>query len=198
MTRTSRIVLAAIAALGLAIGTLIAEETRPATEISPEMQEIMKMAMPGKHHEHLGHMVGSWKVTSKMWQAPGQDPITSEGTMEARWVLGKRFVETITTGDLAGMPFEGRSLEGYDNIAGEYTSAWADNFGTYMMLFDGSCSNDGKLRTMMSETVNPTNGETMKVRAVTTVIDDRSYKFEMFHVTPEGEVQSMEALFERS
>jgi hypothetical protein len=166
------------------------DEKKP--EMTPEMEAWMKLAAPGEHHKHLGHLVGAWTYESTHWEAPGKPPTKSMGTADSTWILGGRFVQSIMRGDYGGMPFEGRSLEGFDNQSGRYRSTWADNFGTMTMQFDGECEKDGKVRTMISSFKDPSSGQMVKYRAVTTVIDKDHYKYEAYMVSPEGEFKNME------
>ena len=191
MKRSLRVAAAALFVLSLLLaGPLVAEDKKP--EMSPEMEAYMKLATPGEHHKHLDHMVGSWTYESTHWEKPGQPPTKSKGTGESKWILGGRFVESTMRGDYSGMPFEGKSLDGFDNQSGKYNGTWADTFGTMILQFSGSCDNDGKVRTMMASFKDPASGQMMKYRAVTTAVDKDHYTYEAYMTTPDGEFKNME------
>ena len=56
------------------------------------------------------------------------------------------------------MDFEGFALLGYDNLAKEYLSIWADSFMTGVMHFKGSCDASGKVITLAGEFNHPGKG----------------------------------------
>ena len=78
------------------------------------MAEMMKFANPGDNHKALDPLVGTWKSSSKMYMGPGE-PQVSEGTCERSWIMGGRFLLAKHTGVMAGAPFEGMEIMGYDN-----------------------------------------------------------------------------------
>jgi Protein of unknown function (DUF1579) len=67
-------------------------------KMKAEMEAYAKLAQPGEHHKHLGHLAGKWKVTGKAWMAPGQPPVEIHGTMEASWILGGRYLQELHQG----------------------------------------------------------------------------------------------------
>jgi len=146
-----------------------------------EMDAYMKLAQPGEHHKRLGHLAGKWKTTGQMF-SPGQPAIEMTGTMEASWILGGRYLQELHTGSFMGQAFEGRSLDGYDNIAKEYFSTWVDNMGTGVMVFHGSCDDPCKVMTSTAEGPDPMTGKVMKTKTVTTFVDPDTYRFEMYTV----------------
>jgi hypothetical protein len=146
-----------------------------------EMDAYMKLAQPGEHHKRLGQLAGKWKTSGQMFN-PGQPPIEMTGTMEASWILGGRYLQELHTGSVMGQPFEGRSLDGYDNIAKEYFSTWVDNMGTGVMVFHGSCDDPCKVVTSTAEGPDPMSGKVVKTKTVTTFVDPDTYRFEMYMI----------------
>jgi len=144
-----------------------------------EMEAYMKLAQPGEHHKHLGQLAGKWKTSGQIFN-PGQPPVDMSGTMEASWILGGRYLQELHTGSFMGQPFEGRSLDGYDNIAKEYFSTWVDNMGTGVMVFHGSCDDPCKVMTSTAEGPDPMSGKVVKTKTVTTFVDPDTYRFEMY------------------
>jgi hypothetical protein len=166
-------------------------------EIQAEMEAWMKLAQPGAHHEHLAAFVGSWKGEVKMWMTPDGPPMVNESTAEAKWILGGRFLEWIHTGDFGGMPFEGRAIEGYNNGDKRYESIWLDNFGTLMMLFTGSCSNEGMSRTMSSSFNDVVAGRVVGYRTVYDWIDEDRFTYTAFMDKGEGEHRNVVITWQR-
>ena len=63
---------------------------------------------PGKEHERLHEMVGEWDAVMKM---AGQE---SKAKATYRSILGGMYVESDFEGDLGGLKFQGRGLDGYN------------------------------------------------------------------------------------
>lgn len=163
-----------------------------------EMDAYMKLAQPGEHHKSLGNLAGKWKSTGKTWMAPGQPPLEMTGTTEATWLLGGRYLQQVHTSSFMGQPFEGRSLDGYDNFAHEFFSTWIDTMGTGVMVFHGSCDEPCKVLTETAEAPDPLSGKVMKSKMVTTFIDPDTYRSEMYMVGKDGqEFKVMDLLAKR-
>jgi hypothetical protein len=177
-------------ALSLVPVAVLAQGDKPAPPPGMDkagMEAAMKAATPGEHHKHLQHLVGDWTYSSKMWMAPGQPAMESNGTIHADSILGGRYVLSVYKGDMMGQPFEGHSTDGYDNTTGKYVSSWVDNMGTGIMNSTGSCDTPCKVVTMNSEPMfDPMSGKKMASKEVITWADDNNFKFEMFAVDPAG------------
>src|SRR5215207_6026826 len=85
-----------------------------------EMEAMQKAASPGEPHKRLARMAGDWTMTNKMWMDPSQPPMESSGTMHADVIMGGRYVQSVWSGTFMGQPFEGRGMDGYDNLAKQY------------------------------------------------------------------------------
>jgi Protein of unknown function (DUF1579) len=137
----------------------------------PTQEEMMKawmeVATPGPAHKLLETYVGKWETTSKMWMAPGGEPMEAKGKLETKSILGGRFVESNFTGTMMGMPWEAKSFTGYDNFRKHYQTLWMDNMGTTMTLLNGKASPDGKTVTYSGTMDEPATGEKDKPFTVT-------------------------------
>ena len=72
-------------------------------------------------------MVGSWRVESTGWMAPGAPPQKGTGTSEHAWVLGGRYLQQVFHGEYQGQPFEGISYTAFDNFKKKYVGTWIDS-----------------------------------------------------------------------
>ncbi len=116
---------------------------------SPEdMQACMLAGTPGKEHEELMKMAGTWRAVSKMWMGPGTEPMSTEGTWTFSNHMDGRFVKCDVDGEMPGMgPFKGSGLAGFDNVSRQYVGNWVDNHGTGIMSGVGERSGDGSTMT---------------------------------------------------
>ena len=162
----------------------------------PMMEAMMKAATPGDAHKSLDPFVGTWTTKVTMWMAPGAPPMVMEGTSEARWVMGGRYVEERFKSSFMGMPFEGLGYTGYDNIKQRYWSTWMDNMSTGMMMSTGT--NDGKTFSFSGTMPDPMTGKDNPVTSKTTLVDADHHTAEMWGVGPDGKtMKTMEITYSR-
>ena len=152
------------------------------------MAEWMKYAEPGEHHRLMEPMIGTFKVTGKMWMDPtASEPEITHGESTTRWVLGGRFAMTRYTSTFMGMPFEGLGITGYDRYRQQYQSFWWDTFGTMTYQTTGSVSPDGKVFTSEGAMQDPALGGAMvRTRDITRVISRNKHIMQMHHQAPDG------------
>jgi len=200
-----------VASAGTALADTKAPKTAPATKAEAKakadskaapsheamMDEMMKFATPGENHKALEPLVGTWKATVKMWTGPG-DPQISEGTCERSWIMGGRYLMAKHTGTMAGMPFEGLEIMGYDVRFGQYVSAWVDNMGTSIaMTTSGMMDPATKTLTMTMPMYDPMTKVMMPYKDVTKIVDDNSHTFTMSSNRGGKETTEMEITYTR-
>ena len=161
------------------------------------MADMTAAGAPGPEHEALARRAGSWKVEGKTWMAPGTDPMPMQATARIDVLLGGRVTIEEFESDFMGMPFEGRLVQGFDNLSGEYWSLWTDNMSTGYFISQGTETSPGsvELRGSARDILTP-NGR--PVRMITTDNGDGTYTMRMFDTREDsGEFQSMELLYTR-
>ena len=163
---------AALVGVGYFGGALIAQDHKGhdhsmhegQQEMDPKMEACMKAAIPGEHHARLNGFVGKWDQTIKFWMDPSEPPSVSQGTYESKWIMGGRFLDESVHSVMMGMPFEGKAIGGYDNVAGHYFSVWIDNFGTGVAIGTGDFNEKGQLvlEGMVSDPTSPSGKSWMR------------------------------------
>jgi hypothetical protein len=163
------------------------------------MAEAMTRSMtPGAPHALLASLAGDWDVVTRMWMDPARPPAESSGTATNVMTLGGRYLQSTFRGHVLGMAFEGVSLMGFDNVTGQYQSAWIDNMSTTIMYATGSYDPAAKVITMrseMSDLVNPRIK--VPVREALTILDARTHRMEMFETRDGKERKSLEITYTR-
>jgi len=173
-------------------------EAPPMTaEQQAEMMAWMELAQPGAHHEHLAPFVGAWKGAVRMWMEPGGPEMTEESTAEVAWILGDRFLEWKTTGGFGGMPYEARTLEGYNNGDKHYEAVLMDNFGTLMLFAEGSCADGGKTRVMSTSFADVVSGGTVGYRIEYKWTDADHFTYTGYMDKGDGEFKNVVIAYER-
>ena len=166
-------------------------------EMETEMMAWMQLAQPGEHHKHLAPFVGSWKGDVTMWMGPGAEPMKEQSLAEVEWIMGGRYLQWKQTGEFGGMPYESLVIEGYNNGDKRYEAMGMDNFGTLILFFTGSCSDDGKSRKMKSRFSDPIAGGFIDYRTEYRWVDDDHFTFTSYMNKGDGEFKNSEISFER-
>jgi hypothetical protein len=161
--------------------TVLAQEAAAAQEMSPEQ---LAYFMPGEHHKLLEVFVGSWDAAVEM--AGPEGAMTVQGAMEARLVMGGRYLQQDFTADMMGMPFEGMSLMGYDGLGKVFESIWIDNSTTDLMTSTGFAAPDGVNFTMLSEEVDQATMTKREVELRTRVVSRDEIVYEHWSVGADG------------
>lgn len=167
-----------------------------AQEMSEEDKKMMAAMQaygtPGEYHKYMEYFVGEWNQTSKMWMKPGAPPMESSSTATSKMMMGGRYLKTLHKGAFMGMPFEGISLLGYNNLRKKFSSLWIDNMGTGMAISHGELDKSKKVRTDIGDWDEPLSGGTQKIKMVTTIVDSNKFTFDMYSILPDGkEFKSM-------
>lgn len=155
---------------------------------------------PSDVHKIMASWDGSWNGDVSMWQMPDAPPQTSKSTTVNKMILGGRYQEAIHTGNMMGMPFEGRSMMGYDNAKKVFTNTWVDNVGTGTMILEGPWDAASKSITLKGKMIDPSAGNTneVDVKEIYKVLDDKNHVMEMYAKDKDGkEFKTMEIKFTR-
>ena len=146
----------------------------------------------------LAKDTGTWDAELTFWSPDNPQEMKSTATVTYKMIMGGRYQEGTYSGDMFGMPFEGRGMVAYDNATEEFVSTWIDNMGTGMMVTKGKYDEATKTSTFYGEMVDPVTKKAKKIKEVITYIDDNNQKMEMFDVSEDGkEFKSMQVVSKR-
>ncbi|MES2773241.1 MAG: DUF1579 domain-containing protein [Bacteroidota bacterium] len=137
-------------------------------------------ATPGAPHAILAKFDGDWVGETTMWMAPDAPPMKSPGSCNNKMVMGGRYQESTFKGDMMGMPFEGKSTTGYDNVKKVYVSTWIDNMGTGIMTMEGTWDEATKTLAQSGKMICPANGKECNTRQTIKMVDDKTQIMEMW------------------
>ena len=195
LRKLSVLLLFALLAFAVAAAAQEAEQA-----MDPIMREYLeKYATPGEHHKHLEMLAGKWTTKSRFWPSPDAPVMESTGTAEHKMILGGRYLQTSYDGEFADMPFAGMGVVAYDRYKQKYVETWIDSMGTMVMISEGTCDTEGKVRTMVADFDDPMTQRRVQMRSVYRVLDADHYTLEMFGPGPDGkEFKAFELLHARS
>ena len=162
------------------------------------MKKWMEYSTPSEVHKQMSKIAGNWKYTSKMWMAPGQEPMSSDGSANFETIYGGRYLQAKVSGSMMGMPFEGTALSGYNNATKKYFMTWIDNMGTGLMMLEGTRDAGSGVITFTGSMFDPMSGKNCTIRQVEKMEGDNKMIMEMYS-TKEGETENkdMEIVYTR-
>lgn len=150
-----------------------------------DVTKCMAAATPGEMHAYLTQDAGTWKGTSKMWMAPGTDPMTTECTSVVTPLLDGRFVTVQYKSDMGDMgPFEGYGIYGYDNVLEKFQGTWVDSMGTTMAFGVGELNSANDKLTWKFAYTCPITEKPTTMREIETRTGKDAKKLEIFVLNP--------------
>jgi hypothetical protein len=173
------------------------EKSKDAGSMEGNMKAWMAYMTPGPMHKMLAGFDGTWQEEVTIWMKPDAQPTKSFSKCTNQMILGDRYQESTHTGDMGGMPFEGRGYTGYDNAKKVFVSTWLDNMGTGIMNMEGTWDKSKKTIHFTGNAVDPMSGKEMKVREEFKVVDDNNQLMEMYLTQNGKEFKSLEIKFTR-
>lgn len=135
---------------------------------------------PGKEHDHLKRLVGTWDAETEF----GKGTMTYKMGLGGLWLIGN------FDGEFGRMKFQGKSLDTYDAATKKYRSVWVDSFSTAARNMEGNLDKDGKVMTMTGEGRGP-DGMAAKFKSITEIKDADTVSFSLFMMDKEGAQQPM-------
>jgi hypothetical protein len=176
-----------------------AQEGQQMPQMSAEekamMEAMEKAAKPGKQHQWLVSLAGTWDFTTRFYTDPAAPPAESKGWAERSVMLGGRVVAEAVHGDFMGNPFEGYGITGYDNVTGKYWGTWSDNMSTGLMTSTGSCDEQGTC-TFTGSYADPMSGQMKTTKMVSKHTGDSEHH-EFWETRDGKDVKTMELDYKR-
>lgn len=179
--------------LALLLTSSVSAQDMQQDEMMKAWQEYMT---PGAEHKMLANLEGEWEGDITMWMDPIQPPQNYKGLAKYKAIMGGRYMEGHYSGEMMGMPFEGRDINGFDKAKKKYFTFWIDNMGTGTMFLEGTYDKESNSLNYEGEMLDPM-GNNMKVREVIKIIDKDHQIFEMYMDDGRGEMKSMEIKYTR-
>ncbi len=166
------------------------ENKKNETPTMPDSATMMKnwqeYMTPGDMHKMLAKSDGEWNGEVTMWMYPGAPEQKSTSTAVNKMIMNGLYQESNHTGNMMGMPFNGKSMVAYDNHRKEFISTWIDNMGSGIMIMKGPWDEATKTINLKGKMVDPGTKMDTDVRETFKIVDDNTQEMEMFVMTPDG------------
>lgn len=135
---------------------------------------------PGPEHARLKRHEGTWDAV-----IIEQDGKKTKGEMVYKMECAGLWLASDFKGEHMGKPFFGKGLDSYDPTKKKYTGVWVDSWLTSPLAYEGTYDDKQKTLTCHGECGGP-DGKPMKMKMVTTMVDDDHETFQMFMIGPDG------------
>jgi hypothetical protein len=137
-----------------------------------------ELPTPGKEHERLKQLVGTWDAVTDY----GKGTMTFTMGLGGLWLIGD------FEGEFGGLKLQGKGLDTYDSATKKYRSVWVDSFTTGPRILEGNLDKDNKVMTMTGEGPGH-DGKPGKFKSVTEFKDADTMNFTLFMLDKDGKEQ---------
>ncbi len=179
----------------ISVCSLYAQEDK--AQMDENMKAWTEYMTPGEMHKMLAENSGEWKTSTKAWMAPDTEPMLSEGSVKAEMLMGGRYLKMEHSGTSMGMPFNGISIEGYDNVKKKFVNIWIDDMGTGIARSEGTYDADNKTITYNGVMSDPMSKGDIKFKSVLEIVDKDKSIFTMYMNYEGKEMKWMEMTYTR-
>lgn len=167
----------------------------------PDSATMMKnwqdYATPGEMHKLMASFDGNWEGDVTMWM-PGSPELKSKSTTVNKMIYNGLYQESTHTGEMMGMPFNGKSTTGFDNHRKEFVNTWIDNMGSGIMIMRGTWDEATKTMNLKGTVVDPGTKEDCNMRQTYKIVDSNTHEMEMFGPDETGkEMKTMQIIFKK-
>src|SRR5688572_24350648 len=97
------------------------EEAWVPVDSATMMKNMMEYGTPGPKQAKLASLNGTRKRETTMWENESATPQKSTSTAVNTMIMGGKYQSSKHSGNMMGMPFEGKSIMGYDNATKQFT-----------------------------------------------------------------------------
>lgn len=162
-----------------------------------EMKKWMDYMTPSEVHKMMAKWDGKWNAEIQMWMDPNAPAQSMKGSCENKMIMGGRYQESNHKGDFNGMPFEGRSITGWDNLRKIFFSSWIDNFGTGLLYMEGPWDEATKTIELKGKMTDPMTGAIADIRETMTIVDENTQVMKQYGMKDGKEYKTMEITYTR-
>ena len=161
-------------------------ENTPMPDSATMMKNWQDYMTPGDVHKMMAKWDGTWNGEVTMWMYPGAPEEKSKSTAVNKMIMNGLYQESNHSGNMMGMPFNGKSITAFDNHRKEFVSTWIDNMGSGIMILKGPWDEATKTINLKGRMVDPGTKQDTDVRETFKIVDDNTQEMEMYVMTPDG------------
>lgn len=186
-----------VGALGasFAVGHAVAQD-EGAADMEAMKAAWEELGKPGPEHAEMKSLVGDWTSTMKEFQPDGSTK-ESSGTVTYSMVMNDLILRQDFTGQAGGVEFQGVGYMAFNKATGKYESVWMDSMSSGMAWMDGQALEKANAWEYKGHWFAP-GGMKVHARLVLERLGEDRQSMEYFMDMGQGEMKSMEILYERN
>lgn len=134
---------------------------------------------PSPENQKLQELAGTWDAVMKFNGVESKASATYKSICSGMW-LASDF-----KGEMAGQPFEGHGLDGYDQKKKKLVGVWVDSMNSAPLFMEGDVDPKTKMVVMTGASVGP-DGKPQKFKTTTEYKDKDHFTFTMYMMAANG------------
>jgi hypothetical protein len=140
---------------------------------------------PSEHDKRLEYFVGAWDVAVQFKLPDGKEG-GGKAVCQTKWVLDGKFLRQEYKSKFMGQPLTVWQLLGHDDLKKKFVEfqLHVDGKQAHTMHNEGIFSENGKVLTLTGDSIDAFTGKPVKLRTVTTIVDENRYTLEWFIAEP--------------
>jgi hypothetical protein len=142
-------------------------------------------------HKLLQLDEGEWDAEMSLFLQPGAPPLVSQCSETNELLPGGLWVISRFEGNIAGAPFSGVGMNGYDPVKKKYVGSWVDSMTPHMMTYEGDYDEASKTLTTAAQGRDPQSGEVVVYKQIARHVNENTRTFEMHAPGADGEYEKM-------
>lgn len=153
---------------------------------------------PSAVHAWLAQYIGDFNMEINMFAADGQVGPSMSVESTHSLLLGGRFLELRQSGSMMGMPYQGITTIGFNNVDRKLTLTTITNMGTGTLTVTGDWDEESKSAELFGTLANPVTQATVQLRQFITFVDENTILIESFDTMgDQPEVKTLSYRFTR-
>jgi hypothetical protein len=170
----------------------------PVLDSATKAKNMMTYGMPGDAHKMMAKWDGNWTAEVKFYMPGAPEPMVTTLKTVNKMVNNGLVQQSTHNGTMMGMPFNGVSQTGYDNLRKVLWSTWMDNMSSGLVYMEGTWDDATKSMNLKGKMTDPETGMQMDMREVMKIVDDNTQMMEQYLTHDGKENKSMDITFKRA
>lgn len=191
--------ISAISALLLTLPLAAQQTAKEAEQGAANPAEYQKRLKPEDKFEILGRFAGTWQGNLKAWLhgSPPREAAVKD-TLEAKWILNDRFLDTHFTTELGPEVSRGRVTMGYNGATRQFYRIFLADWDPRGTLSTGAYIRSKNALVFQGMEHDPVSGDSFEKRDVFTFVDKDKIFYEQFYSFADGsEIKVIEGHYTR-